>query len=352
MFRRLRRLLRRLLGLLFLLLALAVLGGKLYLEADGPYLETMAPYPYCGEASAALADGRYQDAIELAEAGGCGEELAAAEAAWNSFGAVVGRCAAGVWTGRADDGAGIACSVASDLVVFGDVRDLTRQGLARLRGEPTDPVLIALSAAGLAMTITPQLGAGASLLKGARRAGALSEPLARSVTKQVQERAWRQVGGMLSDAGRLSAKLGPAKATRVLAYADDATELRALAKFAESAPSPLLGLRWGGKRVARLSDDALYGEALRRGPGGVQLAVERGGRALLVRNPAVVFIAKTAYKNPEVVLAVLLALAAFLLNLLTWPLALMLAGALALVGWVFYLSGRKLPPPRRRMART
>lgn len=337
-----KRLLRRGLGLLLIVLALALVAGKLWLEYDGPYLEALDPYLFCQEAQAALDDDRVLDAIELAEASDCPEQLTTATEKWNELGAVFQRCVDGIWTGRGEDTAGISCATASDLVVFGDVRDLTRQGVAWFRGEETDTLLVALSGAGIVLTFAPQLGAGTSLLKGARRAGAVSETLAKNVAKLVRERAWRPLASLLTDAGRISTKVGPAKATRMLRYADDADELAAVAKFAESAPSPLLGLKWGGKSAARMTDDVLYREALKRGPQGLQLAMQRGSKALLARQPLVVFAAKTLYKNPEAVGALI----TFLLRWFSWQVVLIVALVLGSVG-----AFLNRPRSRRRAVR-
>lgn len=322
--------------------ALALVVGKLWLASGGPYLEALPMYPYCAESSAALAEGRHQDALELAEAGGCERESAAAQAEWNRFGAVVGRCAQGIWTGRGEDGYGIGCAMASDLVVVGDVRDLVRQGVIWIQGGQTDPVLIALSAAGVALTFTPQIGAGASLFKSARRAGSVGEPLAKSVAKLAGEQAWKPLAGMLGDAGRIGRKLPIGRATKALAYADDADDLAAIARFVEVAPNPLLGLKWGGKGVTRLVDEGVYAQAALRGPAGIRLAVERGGKALLARQPLMVFAAKTLYVNGDRLLPLVL-------GLLTWPWVWGVAVALALVGLVFVVWGRRGP---RRNART
>ncbi len=312
--------------------ALSLVGSKVWLDAGRPYLEELPLYPYCTEAMAALDEGRHLDAIELTEAGDCQATLAEANAEWNSVGAVVSRCVDGVWTGRAEDGVGLSCAVASDLVVFGDVRDLTRQGVAWFRGDDTDEVLIALSAAGIALTFTPQVGAGAGLLKAARRAGTLTEGLARNVVKLVQDRAWRPLAGFFGDAGRISIKVGPARATRALQYVNDADELGTVARFVESAPNPLLGLKWGGKAVTRLGGDDLYVEALRRGPQGLELALARGGRAMLARQPLVVTVAKTVYKSPEAVAAAIRALVGFIVRWLTWPWVGGVAAVLLLLG--------------------
>ncbi len=329
------RFLRRLAGAILAVVALALLLGKLWLDASGPYLESMPPFPFCAVARGELADGRHLDAIELAEAGGCESVLATAWAEWNRVGAMFERCVSGVWTGRAEDGVGITCAIASDLVVFGDVRDLTRQGAAWFRGDETDEVLVALSAAGIALTFTPQVGAGNDLLKAARRAGALSEPLARNVVRLARERAWRPLAGLFGDAGRISLKVGPAKATRALAYADDAEDLAVVARFVDAAPQPLLGLKWGGKGALSIGDEALYAEALSRGPSGMRLAAERGGRALLARQPLVITAAKTvANGNAR-------ALATFLLGRADWRLVGAVAASLLLFAGLVYGPGRR-----------
>jgi hypothetical protein len=230
---------------LLLASAAAVLVAKVELEATGPYLEALPLHPFCDEAAAALAAERVGEAIEVAEAGGCDAVAEEARERWTDLTAVAERCWDGVWTGRGEDGTGAACAVVSDLVVFGDVRDLTRQGVAWARGDETDPVLIALSTAGLVLTVAPAAGAGTSLLKVGRRAGTLGRGLADDVVRLVRQGAWGAVGASLADAGRLSARLGPAGGVRALAYADDASELALLARYVETARHPLLAMRSG-----------------------------------------------------------------------------------------------------------
>ena len=332
-----RRLLRRLLGIGLVAVALALVGAKVWLDMDGPYLEALPLYPYCANARSALAAGDAQGAIMLAEAGDCQLELMQARREWDALGARALRCLTGVWTGRGADAFGVGCAIASDVVVLGDVRDLTRQGVAWLRGEETDEVLAALSATGIALTLTPQVDAGVALLKAARRAGAMSERLAKNLVKLIRERAWRPLAGMLTDAGRVSLKVGPPQAARAMAYADDTAELATIATFVERMPRPLLGLKWGGKGAARLSDPDLYAAGLLRGPSGMQLVMDRGAKALLTRQPLLVAAAKSLWKNP----AALAALVAFILRWLTWPWVAAVAGVLALVGLIYLRSGRR-----------
>lgn len=346
------RFLRRFLALFTIAIAVGMVAFKGWLELSGPYLEGLPLYPYCQEAAQALAEDRISDALEFAEAGDCPAEAERARELWDSLAANFERCIEGIWTGRAEDMAGIACAIASDLVVFGDVRDLTRQGIAWGRGEETDLFLVSLSAAGLALTLVPQAGAGSSLMKLARKAGTLSDGLASSISSLIRRGALGPLGNLLSDAGRITAKVGPARATRALAYADDAEELGEVARFVDSAAHPLMGLRLGGKRVLSLVDEpVVYREALSRGPSGLALAVERGGGALLSRKPLLLFVGKVLYKDPLAVGAALLALATWLLKWVSWRLVLIAAGVLLMVAAVNYPYESHRRPGRRQRVR-
>ena len=338
----LARPLRHLVAGILLATAVATLAGKAWLDASGPYLEALDPYPFCAEAAAALAVGRLLDALELAEAGDCPAVLAEAEARWHAPLATLERCVAGVWTGAGEDTAGLACALASDLLVFGDVRDLSRQGIAWGRGETTDPLLIGLSTAGIVLTFAPQVGIGNALLKAARRAGSLTAGLADQLLSLLRRGAWGALADLSTDAARVSTRLGVARGTRALAYADDATELASLARFVERAPAPLLALRWGGKQALQLADDeALYRAALARGPAGLRLAAERGGRALLARQPLLIAIGKTVVKHPDELAALLARWASWLLRGSTWAWAWLTSGVLAALAFAVR------PRPRR-----
>jgi len=340
------RFLRTALAVVLVILAIGVVGVKAWLDVSGPYVEALPEYPYCAEAETLLAEDRVADALELASAGGCVAIEERARDAYNDLAATFSRCVDGLWTGRAEDIAGLSCAVASDLVIFGDVRDLTRQGLNWSRGEATDPVLIALSATGLALTLAPQFGAGTSLLKVARRAGTLSERLASSVMGLFRRGTLRPLGSLLTDAGRISTKLGPAKATRALAYADDAEGIADVARFVEAVDQPLLGLRWSGRSALRLTQDpALYKAALKHGPEGVVLAARRGSAALLARKPLILTAVKTVYRDPEAVLLAAARLARWLLDTLNWTLSLMTSGVLLVLALLV------APRARRRRGR-
>ncbi len=330
------RALRFVLAPLLMAVGVAALLGKVWLVSSGPFVEALEPYPYCAEAEHALAEDRVADALELAEAGECATVAAAARVRWDALSAQLDRCWQGVWTGRGEAAAGVGCAIASDLLVFGDVRDLTIQAFAWGQGDATDPVLIGLSTAGIALTFVPHVGAGNALLKGARRAGALSTGLARNVTVLVRQRAWPALAGLFTDVGRIGTKLGPARATRALAYADDTAEMATLARFVETAPHPIVGLRLGGKRVASIADDAVYRAGLERGPAGLQLVAERGGAALLARQPLLIWAAKSVVKHPEALATFMAALATWLLRWASWPVVLGASVTLVSLGLILW----------------
>ncbi|WGS01815.1 hypothetical protein MTX26_13750 [Bradyrhizobium sp. ISRA443] len=93
--------------------------------------------------------------------------------------------AAGLVTGNADDVASLSGTVAGDLFVFGDVRDVVREGKHLAMGEDTDRLVLGLAAAGLAVTAATYISvggvgplrAGLTLVKDTRKAGRLSEGL-------------------------------------------------------------------------------------------------------------------------------------------------------------------------------
>jgi len=95
------------------------------------------------------------------------------------------RFASGLVTGNADDVGSLSGTVAGDLFVFGDVRDVVREGKHLAMGEDTDRLVLGLAAAGLAVTAATYVSiggaapvrAGLSLVKDARKVGRLGEGL-------------------------------------------------------------------------------------------------------------------------------------------------------------------------------
>src|ERR1700751_5125860 len=113
------------------------------------------------------------------------QRVSGAVAEENSSSHFAKRFATGLVTGNADDAAGLSGTVAGDLFVFGDIRDVVREGKHLAMGEDTDRLVLGLAVAGLAVTaatyvsigaVAP-LRAGLTLVKDARKVGRLGEGL-------------------------------------------------------------------------------------------------------------------------------------------------------------------------------
>jgi hypothetical protein len=95
------------------------------------------------------------------------------------------RFATGLVTGNADDVASLSGTVAGDIFVFGDIRDVVREGKHLAMGEDTDRLVLGLATAGLVVTAATYISiggvapvrAGLTLVKDARKVGRLGEGL-------------------------------------------------------------------------------------------------------------------------------------------------------------------------------
>jgi hypothetical protein len=111
--------------------------------------------------------------------------VADAVAEENSSSYFAKRFATGLVTGNADDVASLSGTVAGDLFVFGDIRDVVREGKHLAMGEDTDRLVLGLAIAGLAVTAATYVSvggvapvrAGLTLVKDARKVGRLGEGL-------------------------------------------------------------------------------------------------------------------------------------------------------------------------------
>jgi len=103
----------------------------------------------------------------------------------NSTSGFAKRFATGLVTGNADDFASLSGTVTGDLFVFGDIRDVVREGKHLAMGEDTDHLILGLATAGLAVTAATYVSvggaapvrAGLTLVKDARKVGRLGEGL-------------------------------------------------------------------------------------------------------------------------------------------------------------------------------
>ncbi|MEW6640047.1 MAG: hypothetical protein AB1586_06045 [Pseudomonadota bacterium] len=173
--------------------------------------------------------------------------VAEAVAAEQSAGAVAKRFATGLVTGEADDLASLSGTVAGDLFVFGDVRDVVREGKRLAAGEEPDRLVLGLAAAGLAVTAATYVSvggatpvrAGLTLVKDARKTGRLGAGLAGWAGRSARE---------VVDGPRLQRALETASAGRA---GDSLAALRAA--FRAEKAEALLHV---AKDVGRISEKA------------------------------------------------------------------------------------------------
>jgi hypothetical protein len=105
------------------------------------------------------------------------------------------RFATGFVTGNADDAGSLTGTVAGDLFVFGDIRDVVRESKHLVMGGDTDRLVLGLAAAGLAVTAATYVTiggvapvrAGLTLVKDARKVGRLGEGLTEWAGRSARE---------------------------------------------------------------------------------------------------------------------------------------------------------------------
>lgn len=205
------------------------------------------------------------------------KRVAAAVAEENSAAHFAKRFATGLVTGSADDIGSLSGTVAGDLFVFGDIRDVVREGKHLAMGEDTDHLILGLATAGLAITAATYVSfggaapvrAGLTLVKDARKVGRLGEGLTRWAGRSAREivdtpmlqqaiatgsvmrpgqtvsairAAFRaeKAGGLVrlaKDVGRLGEKAGTRGALDTLRIAEGPKDVARAARLAESRGS-------------------------------------------------------------------------------------------------------------------
>lgn len=309
------------------------------LAADtGPRLARLAmralpDFDYAGEVRALRLEGRYGEAIMVADAalakGGEKNEESARSAdvpganpldqvraerelaeqeehSWVRRAKDVGL---GALLGRADSMEGLVGAVTADLFVVGDIRDLAIQGTRQVVDGESDPVILTLSAVGVATTLAPEIDWVPSILKAARRAGHMSEGIAAVILKAGRTSKYEHLTAMCRDVARVAERSSPGGAMRLLGHVSSPEELARATRFVEregrkggfalhaAANESTAFLRTAaatGEEAARA--DAALAKAAAKGPSGVRLLASRAGRVMLRPHP-LLGLAKAIWKG-------------------------------------------------------
>jgi hypothetical protein len=233
----------------------------------------------------------------------------------NSTSSFVRRFATGLVTGNADDVASLSGTVAGDLFVFGDIRDVVREGKHLAMGEDTDRLVLGLAAVGLAVTAATYVSAGGAapvragltLVKDARKVGRLGEGLTQWAGRSAREMV---DAPMLQNAVATASVTRPGEAITAIKAAFRAEKAGGLVRLAKDVG------RVGEKAGTKGALDTLR---IAEGPKDVaraaRLAESKGGqtRAILkLLGRGALLLAAGAFNLTLWVLAALLALFGFL----------------------------------------
>lgn len=289
-------------------------------------LSRLPDYDAAAEVARLRGEGRFGEALVLADAVLGREEVAAsnderAQRLRREREATVR--ARGSWTRRAKDvgwgalsgGAGVlpgamsmemlGGAVAADLLVFGDVRDLTIQGWRYATGGETDAVIAALSAVGLVTTLAPEVDWAPSILKAARRTGSMGERLGEFVVKAVKGRRGGEIAKLMQDTAAIAGKSSAGNAMRLLRLADGPEDVARIARFVsregKTGAAALHVTGESGARALRVADEmraagkvdeaaaieGLVVKASAKGDAGAAWLAGGGYRAMLKVHPVV-----------------------------------------------------------------
>jgi hypothetical protein len=193
------------------------------------------------------------------------------------------RFASGLVTGDADDAPSLTGTLAGDLFVFGDIRDVVREGKHLVMGEDTDRLVLGLATAGLAVTAatyvsiggTAPVRAGLTLFKDARKVGRLGEGLTEWAGRSARELVDTP---MLQNAVASGSLLRPVQTVSAIRAAFNAEKAGALVRLAKDVGR--IGERAGGRGALDTLKIAEGPEDVARA---ARLAESRGGqtRAIL-----------------------------------------------------------------------
>ncbi len=184
------------------------------------------------------------------------QRVSAAVTEANSSSHFASRFASGLVTGNADDVASLSGTVAGDLFVFGDIRDVVREGKHLAMGEDTDRLVLGLAAAGLAVTAATYVSvggvapvrAGLTMVKDARKVGRLGEGLTEWAGRSAREVV---DGPMLQNAVAQGSVTRPGQTLTAIKAAFRAEKAGALVRLAKDVG------RVGEKAGIRAAQDTL-----------------------------------------------------------------------------------------------
>lgn len=189
------------------------------------------------------------------------------------------RAASGFITGDGGSIEELGGSVVSDMILYGDVRDLIKHSYFKVtKNEKGDAFIITLSAFGIATEFVDVVDWAPAVLKAFRKVGALSAKMVGLLSDGMKRciRTRRVDSGLVSFFSGIKSmtdSLGFARASILMRHADTTADVATLAKAAKAAPNETyLLMKYSGKEGVRTLENLtevqieILREAAKKGP--------------------------------------------------------------------------------------
>lgn len=299
-------------------------------------MESIPNYNYIPDIRKLRKEGKLSEALELArfvlkhpdmpgqiEAKTVEDEIIAEQ---QSYWGKTKRFSGGFITGNGGSTEALAGAISSDLVIWGDIRDLAKQGYLKVKGDEADPVIAALAGIGLLTEAVDAADWAPAVLKAFRKVGALTERftsyLVAACKKSIKNKRLDEgLKTNFADLQKLGENLGTTRTVSTFKHVETPEDLSALSKVAQQNPdAAYLTVKNGGadgidiiKQLDRSGAPVeILEEAAKKGPAGVKWLKKGGdGHHLVIKTKIATRAAKNAQLRRLQELLIILAKSSF-----------------------------------------
>jgi len=257
-------------------------------------------YNYIPDIKKLKEEGKLKEAYELAqyvtknpdlpeylEAQKLAEEL---DKEINSFWGRAKRVVNGFIFGSGDSIEEIVGGMASDLIAYGDVRDLVKQGYYKITGKETDAVIVALASIGLLTEFVDIADWVPSILKAFRKVKSITNKFADFIISSCKKSAKAMklddsLGLAFKNIQKMVDKVGMSRGATIMKHIDTPLDLDVVVKMMDkNSDAVYLAVKNGGsdgidviKKVSSMDNGVdLLSMAGKKGPAGIQF-LKKGG---------------------------------------------------------------------------
>ncbi|HYE63269.1 MAG TPA: hypothetical protein VD997_14835 [Phycisphaerales bacterium] len=297
----------------FLLFAVAADTGARLARVQ---LSALPTFDFAQEVEALRIQGRYGEALNLADAGLEGDDLTAETRERlttqrtqiiqqrDSLLTKAKAAGLGALSGEGDSLESLVGAVTADFFIVGDIRDLVIQGGKQVIDGDSDGVILTLSVLGVITTLAPEIDWVPSLLKAAAKGGHLARPFATYLTSAIKAKRVDELKRVFTDIRSIADNASPGGAMRLLRHADGPDDIARTARFLDNTGRQGAAALHIANRQApdllKAADSAATQQALmkaaRKGPAGLSFLRSPSAKALLRPHP-LLGLAKALYKG-------------------------------------------------------